>query len=159
MWRRVVLTTCVGVSLSGCPLPITKQVATSEVRGRVVDGVSGTAIPNALIVQTIARGGFWTEPATYDLGRVTSDADGRFVVPAAPRRVRNVTDPESVPKISVFAPSYVRVDAFGYTMNRPDVGDLRLKRQAPQNALDPCADEAFTTETCELVRRHMGWPP
>jgi hypothetical protein len=151
MWRRAVLTICLGVSLSGCPLPITKEVATSEVRGRVVDGVSGAAIPNALIVQTIARGGFWTEPATYDLGRVTSDANGRFVVPAAPRRVGNVSDPESVPQISV--------DAFGYTMKRPDVGDLRLKRQVPQNAVDPCANEAFTTETCDLVRRHMGWPP
>jgi hypothetical protein len=159
MWRRAMLTICLDVSLSGCPLPITKDVATSEVRGRVVDGVSGAAIPNALIVQTIARGGFWTEPATYDLGRVTSDANGRFVVPAAPRRVGNVSDPESVPQISVFAPGYARADAFGYTMKRPDVGDLRLKRQGPQNALDPCANESFTTETCDLVRRHMGWPP
>jgi len=154
-----VLTICLGVSLSGCPLPITKDVATSEVRGRVIDGVSGTAIANALIVQTIARGGFWTEPETYDLGRAISDVNGQFVVPAAPRRVRNVSEPESVPQISVFAPGYGRVDAFGYTMNRPDVGELRLKRQVPQNAPDQCANEAFTRETCELVRRHMGWPP
>jgi hypothetical protein len=111
MWRRAVLTICLGVSLSGCPLPITKDVATSEVRGRVIDGVSGTAIANALIVQTIARGGFWTEPETYDLGRAISDVNGQFVVPAAPRRVRNVSEPESVPQISVFAPGYGRVDA------------------------------------------------
>ena len=81
--------------LSGCPVPVIMDVAKNDVQGQVLDKSTGSPVPDALIVQTISRGGFWSAPATYDLGHAISDNYGMFRIPAAPRRVLNASDPDA----------------------------------------------------------------
>ncbi len=64
--------------LTGCPVPVIMDVAKNDVQGQVLDMSTGLPVPDALIVQTISRGGFWNTPATYDLGHAISENDGTF---------------------------------------------------------------------------------
>jgi hypothetical protein len=92
--------------LTGCPVPVVMDVAKNDVQGQVLDKSTGSPVPDALIVQTISRGGFWSTPATYDLGHAISDNDGTFRIPATPRRVFDASDPDAGPQFGIFAAGY-----------------------------------------------------
>jgi hypothetical protein len=144
------------LTLVGCPLPVSKRVQEVAVTGTVIDAVTGVPISNALVVQTIGRGGFWASPTTYDLGQTLTDENGRFVIPANPRRVGNVDDPGSKPAVSVFASGYAE---FFYLSYSPNLGQARLRPESLAKAGDPCFGKYFTEKTCTRVRDQMNWRP
>lgn len=82
------------------------DVAKNDVQGQVLDMSTGLPVPDALIVQTISRGGFWSTPATYDLGHAISENDGTFRIPATPQRLLNASDPDAQLQFGVFAMGY-----------------------------------------------------
>jgi hypothetical protein len=142
--------------LSGCPVPVVMDVANHDVRGRVIDTATGQPVANALIVQTIGRGGFWSTPSTYDLGSTLSEADGSFLIPAAPQRLLNVSHSDDRPLLGIFAAGY---GTTWFAQNQSPSSDIeiRLTRLPLGKALyDPCKPVPYTWPTCQRIREHLN---
>lgn len=141
--------------LSGCPVPVAMTVANSDVRGHVVDNATGLPVANALIVQTIGRGGFWSTPSTYDLGSTLSEADGSFLIPAAPQRLMNVSDSDEGPLLGIFAEGY-GTTWFSRSRSPPSDIEIRLtKLPLGKTLYDPCKPVPYTWQTCQRIREHL----
>ena len=141
--------------LSGCAGPVIKKVQQSTIEGTVAKVYTEQPIRNALIVESIGRGGFWSEPSTYELRRTYTDEKGRFVLQADPKVLMNVTDPNEEAVIIVFARGYEWVMV---TPSKKENAQLEIKLiPAGSMMRDPCQNMYFTGKTCELVRKHMGW--
>jgi hypothetical protein len=153
---RLAYVLALSLALTGCPLPVSKRVQETDVTGTVIDAATGAPIPNALVVQTIVRGGFWSTPTSYDLGQTLTNAEGRFTIPANPHRVGNVGDPGSKPEIIVFAPGYAE---FFSLRDSPSIGQVRLRRESAVKVGDPCFGHYFTERTCARVRDQTNWRP
>jgi hypothetical protein len=142
--------------LSGCPVPVVMSVANRDVRGHVIDTATGQPVANALIVQTIGRGGFWSTPSTYDLGSTLSEADGSFLIPAAPQRLLNVRDSDDRPLLGIFATGYTTT-WFARTTSPPSDIEIRLtKLPLGKTLYDPCKPVPYTWQICKRIREHLG---
>jgi hypothetical protein len=131
------------------------DVASHDVRGHVVDASTGLPVANALIVQTIGRGGFWSTPSTYDLGSTLSEADGSFLIPAAPQRLMNVTDSDEQPSLGIFAEGY-NTEWFFRRRSAPFDAEIRLTKLPTGSTLhDPCKPVPYTGQTCQRIREHL----
>jgi hypothetical protein len=141
--------------LAGCPVPVVMDVANKDVEGHVVEKATGLPVANALVVQTIGRGGFWTTPSTYDLGHSFSAADGAFRIPAAPQRLLNVSDSNERPSLGIFAPGYNPTWFFLYP-SEPSHINIRLEKlDSHATGHDLCLPVPYTWPTCKLIREHL----
>jgi hypothetical protein len=153
--RTALLPPVLALLLSGCPVPVAMNVANSNVRGHVVDASTGLPVANALIVQTIGRGGFWSTPSTYDLGSALSEADGSFLIPAAPQRLMNVSDSDEGPLLGIFAEGY-STTWFARDKSSASEVEIRLTQLPLGRALyDPCKPVPYTGQTCQRIREHL----
>jgi hypothetical protein len=131
------------------------EVANHDVRGHVIDSATGLPVANALIVQTIGRGGFWSTPSTYDLGSTLSEADGTFLISTAPQRLRNVSDSDDRPLLGIFAAGY-GTSWFARNGSPPSDIEIRLTNLPLGKALyDPCKPVPYTWQTCQRIREHL----
>ena len=148
--------------LTGCPVPVVMDVAKNDVQGQVLDKSTGSPVPDALIVQTISRGGFWSTPATYDLGHAISDNDGTFRIPATPRRVLNASEPEARLQFGIFAMGYNPAWIFFERDVQPFTTPVRISRLdsvAPRYLIaNPCSPVPYTWPTCQRIRKHLNLP-
>jgi hypothetical protein len=146
--------------LTGCPVPVIMDVAKNDVQGQVLDKSTGSPVPDALIVQTISRGGFWSTPATYDIGHAISDNDGTFRITATQQRVLNVSDPDSRPLFRIFAMGYNPAWIFFERDVQPFTTPVRISRSdsvAPRYLIaNPCSTVPYTWPTCQLIRKHLN---
>jgi len=138
------------------------NVANGDVRGRVVDNSTGQPVVNALIVQTIGRGGFWSTPSTYDLGSTLSKADGSFLIPAAPQCLLNISDSGDRPLLGIFAEGY---GTTWFARNGSPFSDIEIrltKLPLGKTLYDPCKPVPYTGQTCQRIREHLNlggkWP-
>jgi len=119
-------------------------------------------VAHRLSVQTISRSGFWSTPATYDLGHAISDNDGTFRIPATPRRVLNASEPEARLQFGIFAMGYNPAWIFFERDVQPFTTPVRISRLdsvAPRYLIaNPCSPVPYTWPTCQRIRKHLNLP-
>jgi hypothetical protein len=92
--------------LAACAGPVVMMAGQTTIDGLVIDRETQKPISGACVTESLAKGGFWTQPSTYLIGSACSGPDGAFRIPANPRRVLNASEPDSRPYFSVSAPGY-----------------------------------------------------